>query len=132
KRALATVTDMRVLEPDDQGSELWQRQPHRHLSLEHSAFALVRPFAGSFAGDDQCNLGAVRLGAVQKAQQRRMRLSLREAVQVEAGVNCFAPTRDTLLKPSPERRERWPFFLRRRFAQHRRTRRSGRRLIVDG
>ena len=69
-------------------------------------------------------LRAVRLRALQEAQQRGMRLRLREAVQIEARIDRLAAARDTLLEPPPERRERRRLFRRRLF---RRASRGARR-----
>ena len=63
----------------------------------------------AFAGDDERDLGAIGLGAMQKAQQRRMRLPLRHAVQIDARVDRLAAARDALLEPPVERRERRRF-----------------------
>ena len=40
KRALPAMTDMGVLKSDDKRAEFRQRQPDRHLALEHAALAL--------------------------------------------------------------------------------------------
>lgn len=96
------MTEMRIFESDDEGSELRQRKPHRHLPLEHSVPSRVRSFASSFAGHDQCDLGAVGLRALEEAQQRGMGLRLRHAVQIEPRVDGFAAARDALFQPPPE------------------------------
>src|SRR5580700_3190390 len=56
---------------------------------------------------------------MQKSQQRRMRLLLRHAVQVETRVDRLAAARDSLFEPPAERRER------RRWYRPRFTRRDG-------
>ena len=91
-----------ILETDDKRAKFGQRKPHRHLSPEHAALGrgVVFAPAGSLAGDDEYNFAAVRLGAAQEARQLRMRLCLREAVQIEAGIYRFTAARDTFLKPS--------------------------------
>ena len=105
------MAEMRVLESDDQRSELRQRQPHRSLPLEHAALALVRSPAHSLAGYDERHPRAVCLRALQEAEQFGMGLCLRIAVQIETRIDGFAAARDTLLQPPTERREGGRLFL---------------------
>ena len=106
------MTDMGVVETDDKPAEFRQGEPHWHLSLEHAGPAVgivlgaARRFAQALTGDDERRLGATGLRAMQKAQQRRVRFALREAVQIEPGIDRFTAARDTLLEPPAERRER--------------------------
>src|SRR5580704_1689764 len=127
------MTDMGVVEADDKQAEFRQGEPQWNLSLEHTglvvgiALGAARRFAQAFAGDDERGLGATGLGAMQETQQRRMRLLLRHAVQVEARVDRLAAAGDALLEPPAEWRERrrWrrPRFTRRdRMASRRRWR----------
>ena len=132
QRAFAAVPGVRIFEADNERTELGQRQPQRHLALEHTALGRARRFAGSLAGDDQRRLDAVGLGAMKKPQQRRMRLRLRVAVQIETRFDRFAAAGDTLLEPSPERCERRRAFLQRLLLPHRRARRRGGRRLVAG
>jgi hypothetical protein len=90
QRAFAAVTGVRILEADNERTELGQRQPQRHLALEHAALMHAPCFAGSLAGNDQRRLDAVGLGAVEKPQQRRMRLRLRVAVQIKTRFDRLA------------------------------------------
>jgi hypothetical protein len=106
------MTDMRIFESDDQRAELGQRQPERHLPLEHAAFMRLAGFAGSLAGDDKHHAHAVRLCTPQEAQQGSMRLHLGEAVQVKPRIDRLAAARDPLPEPSPEGRKRRRLFLR--------------------
>ena len=96
------MADVSVLEADNKGAEFRQRQPQRHLPLEHAA--LASPTA--FASDDERNFGAVRLGAPQEAEQRGMGLALRQSMQVEAGVDGVVAPRHALLEAAVEWCER--------------------------
>ena len=106
------MADMSVVEADDKQAEFRQREPHWHLPLEHAglvvgiALGAARGFAQAFTGDHECGLDAVGLGTMQETQQRRVRLLLRHAVQVEARVDRFAAARDALLETPAKRRER--------------------------
>jgi hypothetical protein len=100
------MTDMRVLESEDQGAKFRLGEPHRHLPLENAALGwrIAVASSRSLAGDDEHHFGAVCLRAAQEAQQRRMRLGLGVAVQVDVTVDRFAPARDATPQAPPERR----------------------------
>ena len=70
------MADMGVFESDDKRTEFRQRKPHRHLPPEHAALDRSIAFAParSLAGHDKHDSGAIRLRALEEAQQRRMRL----------------------------------------------------------
>src|ERR1700682_6586740 len=91
------MADMSVVKADDKRAEFRQGEPHWNLSLEHAGLVIgiapvaARRFAQAFAGDDERGLDAIGLRAMQEAQQRRVRLLLRHAVQVEARVDRLPP-----------------------------------------
>lgn len=96
-----------VLKSDDKRSKLGQRQPRRHLPLEHAALALVGTGAAPFAGDDKREARPVSLRAGQKAQELGMRRSQSEPMQIEPRIDLLTSARDPRPKPPAERRERW-------------------------
>jgi hypothetical protein len=105
------MPDMRGIEPDHKQAKFRQRQPHWHLSPQHTAFAIWIVFAWprtarAFARDDKRGADAVCLGAAQEPQQFGMRLRLRHAMQIETRFDRLATARNTLLKPPVERRKR--------------------------
>src|SRR5437867_66596 len=110
ERALAAVTDVRGLEAQHQVAEFRQRQPLRHLPSQHAPRLALA--AHTLAGDDQHELEAVAMRAMQEARERAMRLALRQAVQIELGVDRLAATRELLARAAIERRQ-W-FWRRRR------------------
>src|ERR1019366_4885253 len=59
-----------------------QAQPLRYLAAQYAGLA-----PASFAGDHQHQPGVARAGAAQEPQQRGMRLTLRQPMQVETGVD---------------------------------------------
>src|SRR5579862_6290374 len=120
------MADMGVVEADDKQAEFRQGEPQWHLPLEHAGpvagivlGAAARRFAQALTGDDERRLDATGLGAMEETQQRRVRLLLRHAVQVEARVDRLAAARDALFEPPAERRQR------RRWRRRRLTRRDG-------
>ena len=119
------MADMGVVETDDKQAKFRQREPQWHLPPEHAALAVD---IASVALDDlrrplpvttSAILTPSGLRAMQEAQQRRVRLLLRHAVQIEARVDRLATARDALLEPPVERRQR------RRRCRRRLTRRHG-------
>src|SRR5580704_4525204 len=72
----------------------------------------MRRSARAFAGDDERDLLTVGLSATEEAKQRFMRLPLRHAVQIDAGLDRLVAARHTLLEPAFERRERRRFYRR--------------------
>src|SRR5262245_61960869 len=90
---------MGVLETEDIAAEFRQFQPLRHLALEHTALAPVVAGAATFAGDHQDELGAIALRLAQEGDERRMRLALGLAVEVDAGVDRFGAAREARLEP---------------------------------
>jgi len=121
KRALPAVRGVRDLKANDKRAKFRQGKPHRDLALENAALQAVLAFAGfrysagAFAGDDEHGLGAVRLRGAQKTRQRRVRLFLSEAMQVEALIDWLAPARHTLTQTPAERSQRRCSFFRGRF-----------------
>jgi|SRR5208282_64644 len=111
KGALPAVADMGVVEPDDKRAEFRQSEPQWHLPSEHAALdpgitlADVWYFVRSFAGDNKHGLCAMRLSAMQEAQQRCVRLPLGQSVQIDARVDRLAAARDALFEPPAEWRE---------------------------
>src|SRR5438132_13849429 len=99
------MADMRGLEAHHIGAQVGEAEPQRHLALEHAALTAVVA-APAFAGDDEHKARAVALGAAQEADERRMCLALRLAVQVEAVVDCLRTARQALLEAAVERFER--------------------------
>src|SRR5262249_54702018 len=99
---------MGVLEADDVAAEFRQFQPLRHLALEPAAFAPIIAGTATFAGDHQDELGAIALRLAQEGDERRMRLALALAVQVDAGIDRFGAARKALLEPPIERFEAGP------------------------
>src|SRR5262249_10066921 len=63
KCALASVSDVRVLEPDDPLTKFWQGQPLWNLPLENSRFALADT---AFTGDDQNKPRATQTRRIQE------------------------------------------------------------------
>ncbi len=113
-----------LVEADDEVAKFRLRKPHRHLPPQHAALArIVRAFAVAFAGDDKRNFSVIRLGPTQEGKQRSMRLPLRHAMQIDASVDGVAATRDALLEPAFEWRERKRFSWRRRWMRRGRSRR---------
>src|ERR1700685_3507136 len=110
------MSDMGVVETDDKRAEFRQSEPHWHLALEHAGLVVgiasvaARRFAQSLAGDDERSLDATGLRAMQKPQQRRMRLLLRHAVQIEARVDrlpAARPARGATARAPRGRAGRW-------------------------
>ena len=67
---------------------------------------LARVAADALAGDDQHHLRAPRLARAEKMQQRVMRFSLGDTVQIEPAVDGVRAPRDALLQLAAERRQR--------------------------
>jgi hypothetical protein len=62
--------------------------------------------SATLAGDDQHDLGAVRLRPAQKPKQRAVRIALAVTVEIEARVDRIDPTREALLGAAFKRHER--------------------------
>src|SRR5262249_49656592 len=107
KCALAPVSDVRLLEPDDPLTKFRQGQPLWNLPLENPSLALADP---TFPGDDQNEPGATQTRNVQEAQQCGVRLAFRQPVPGEAGRDHRLSASYSLLCPSAERRQRGKRF----------------------
>ena len=84
ERALPAVSDVGVLETDDQRAEFRQREPERNLPPEHTAFGAItvgpdRPLAG----DNEHDTRFIGLSLLQEAQQCRVGSALRHAMQID-------------------------------------------------
>jgi hypothetical protein len=90
------MRNMRILEANHENAELRQPKPLRHLAAEHTALASAFG-ACALAGDDEHEARAASARFAQKMQQCRMRLSLREPVQIETSIDRLFTARDTLL-----------------------------------
>src|SRR6185312_17543955 len=77
-------------------TQLRQPKPKRHHAFEHAAFARTVAAARALAGDDQHHAVAARLPRAEVTQQRRMRLGLRHAMQIEPSIDRLAAARDAL------------------------------------
>ena len=89
------MREMRIFVSDHQRSKLRQREPKRHLPLEHAALVRLIGFARAFAGDDERDAHAVGLRAPQEGQQCHMRLRLGKTVQINPRIDRLAAARDT-------------------------------------
>src|SRR3954451_19501264 len=99
------MADVSGLEADHIGAQVGKPQPQWHLALEDAALATVVTGA-AFAGDDEHEPGAVALGATQEAGERRVRLVLGLAVQVEASIDCLGAACQALLEAAVKGLER--------------------------
>ena len=93
QRALAAVFDTGILETDHKRAKLGQRQPVRHLALEHAALAGALA-AHTFAGNHQHQPRLARAGLAQETQQGRMRFALRQPMQIELPSIVILAARD--------------------------------------
>src|SRR4051794_39581595 len=82
--ARAAVAPARLLEADHEIAKVGLSEPGRHGLAEHSASLVA---LAAFAGDDQHELGAARLGVAEKRAEHRIGTLLAHAVQVEARVH---------------------------------------------
>ncbi len=103
ERAGTAMGEVRLLDREHIGTQVRQREPERHLPPEHAAAALG--IGAAFAGDHQHGPGALALRAMQEAQQRRVRLALGAAVQVDAAVDLDLAAREPLLEPAIDRHQ---------------------------
>ena len=86
-----------------QGSGIPAGQPLRHLAAQHAGLAeRARPLPVITSSSRASRACALR----RKLQQRRMRLRLRQPVQIEPGVDRLLAARDALLHAAAERRQR--------------------------
>src|SRR5579864_2648384 len=99
------MTDMRLLEADDEGAEFRQAEPVRHLAAQHAALELAAADL-ALAGDHQHEGQAFAMGALQEAEQCMMGIDLGHAVQVEPCVDLALPTRQPRALAAAERRQR--------------------------
>ena len=104
------------LEAEHDRAEVRLAQPLRSEPPEHAAF--VGPLADlvqrtAFAGYDDDQPRAARLGMPKEAAQRLMRLGLGQPMQIERRVDRRAPARKFTLEPPFDRRERRRGGLRR-------------------
>ena len=86
------MRDVGVFKTDNELSKFRQSEPLRHLTAQHADLA-----AAAFPRNHQHQPRIARIGITQKPQQRRMRLTLREAVQIESGVDRLLTARYALL-----------------------------------
>ena len=86
---------MRFLETKDDVAQLGQVQPVRHLAAQHTALGVGG--ARSLAGDHEREFGPVVLSATEKARERRVRLRLGHAVQIDARIDRGAAAHKLLL-----------------------------------
>jgi len=98
------------------GAELGELEPQRHLPAQDAAalvveMAAARMFAARtgvalapLAGDHQHEAGAARLRGRHEVAQRRVRLRLGHAVQVEAGIDLGVAAGQPLGVAAAERR----------------------------
>ena len=137
KRALSAVSDMGIFYADDEWSKFRQCKPNRDLPPEHARLggrivAARRLSRRSLSGNHENHSGAVGLRAAQEPQQRRVCLFLREAVQIEPGVDRGTAAGDALSEAPSERRKRRRLFGYSRVVAHRATCGSGRGSIDGG
>src|ERR1044072_1100930 len=88
ERTSAAMADAGAFETDDITAQIGALEPQRDLALQHPALRIrisARPSA--LAGDHQHDARPVPLGAAQEVRERRMRVSLRHAMEVDAVVD---------------------------------------------
>jgi hypothetical protein len=79
------------------GSEFRQREPERHLAIEHASLDLTVTGAAAFTRDDEDKPCTIPPGAAQKRKERGISFSLRPAVQVEPTIDRLGASREPLL-----------------------------------
>jgi hypothetical protein len=66
------MTDVSLVEADDEAAEFRQCQPHWHLPAQNPALApVMRDCSGAFAGDHENDCGTVGLRLAQKVDEPR-------------------------------------------------------------
>src|SRR5215208_4785921 len=106
ERTRAAMTTVSFLDCQHVAAEFRQSQPERHLSFEHAALAVKDIGGAALAGNHQHELGAVGLTFLHKTEQSGMRLVLRSAMQINAGVDVLGTAREPLFQPALDRYER--------------------------
>jgi hypothetical protein len=83
------VTDVSLLEADDEATKLRQAKPLRHMATKDASLRL-RAGRSSLPGDDKNERHAIGVGVMQKIQQRAMGSRLRHAMEIETRIDIFS------------------------------------------
>jgi hypothetical protein len=98
-----------ILEPDNKRAKFRQTEPLWYLALQHASLSVT---AKPFARNNKHETRTTPARGPQEAQKRRMRLALRQTMQIEPAIDCLLAACDAPTHaPSKRRKGRRPFFL---------------------